>query len=237
MVGSGPLADDLFFMTFQELHLLATQGDAEAQHTLGFLYHFGVNYNGAKVSQDYTEAIRWYRLAADQGCADSQDQLGELYISGKGSAQDYQEAARPHAHRGVRHQAGTRVPKSSQETARWYRLAAEQGYSFAQHHLGNMYLQGEGITKDVQEGLRWIRLAAEKGLSIAQVHLGMMYEAGEGVPQDPVQAHMWLSLVAAQGVEHAIAARDRLARKMSSAQIENAQRLAREWKPKKLGMG
>src|SRR5712692_8832088 len=105
-------------MTFQELYRLATQRDAEAQHMLGFLYHFGVNYNGAKIPQDYKEAIRWYRLAADQGCADSQDQLGEMYISGKGSAQDYQEAAwgyrlaaeqglsRTHAHRGARHHAG-----------------------------------------------------------------------------------------------------------------------------------
>jgi TPR repeat protein len=220
-------------MTFQELYRLATQRDAEAQHMLGFLYHFGVSYNGAKIPQDYKEAIRWYRLAADQGCADSQDQLGEMYISGKGSAQDYLEAARTHTHRGVRHHAGMQAPKKSQETARWYRLAAEQGYAFAQHHLGNMYLQGAGVTKDAQEGLRWIRLAAEQGLSIAQGHLGLMYEAGEGVPQDPVQAHMWLNLVAAQGVTQAIEARDRLARKMSSAQIEDAHRLAREWKPRK----
>jgi uncharacterized protein len=213
-------------MTFPALYLLATQGDAEAQHTLGFLYHFGVNYKGARVPQDYKEAIRWYRKAADQGCADSQDQLGELYISGKGDPQDYQEAAR-----GFR--AGMKVPQNSQEAARWYRLAAEQGYSFAQHHLGNMYLHGEGVTKDVQEGLRWIRLAAEQGLSIAQGHLGLMYAVGEGVPQDYVQAHMWLNLVAAQDVTQAIEARDRLAQKMSSAQIEEAQRLAREWKPKK----
>jgi TPR repeat protein len=89
------------------------------------------------------------------------------------------------------------------------------------------------VTKDVQEGLRWIRLAAEQGLSIAQCHLGLMYEAGEGVPQDPVQAHMWWNLVSAQDIEQAIEACERLAPKMSSAQIEEAQRLAREWKPKK----
>ena len=212
-------------MTFKELHLAATQGDVEAQHTLGFLYHFGVSYNGVKVPQDYKEAIRWYRLAADQGCADSHDQLGEIYISGKGGPQDFHEAAR-----GFR--AGMQAPQNSQEAARWHRLAAEQGYSFAQHHLGNMYLQGEGVTKDVQEGLRWIRLAADQGLSIAQGHLGIMYAVGEEVPQDYVQAHMWLNLVAAQGVTQAIEARDRLAKKMSSAQIEEAQRLAREWKPR-----
>jgi len=44
---------------------------------------------------------------------------------------------------------------------------------------------------------------------------------------------MWFNLAAAQGVKQAAEARDRLAPKMSSAQIEEAQRLAREWKPKK----
>jgi hypothetical protein len=48
-----------------------------------------------------------------------------------------------------------------------------------------------------------------------------------------VQARMWFNLAAAQGVKQAAEARDRLAPKMSSVQIEEAQRLAREWKPKK----
>jgi len=44
------------------------------------------------VSQDYAEALKWYRDAADQGDAAAQDNLGVMYASGKGVAQDYVEA-------------------------------------------------------------------------------------------------------------------------------------------------
>jgi len=44
------------------------------------------------VSQDYAEALKWYRDAADQGDAAAQDNLGVMYASGKSVAQDYVEA-------------------------------------------------------------------------------------------------------------------------------------------------
>ena len=47
-----------------------------------------------------------------------------------------------------------------------------------------------------------------------------------------VQAHMWFALAAAQGDESAGKHRDRLATKMTPAQLAEAQRLAREWRPK-----
>jgi len=59
-----------------------------------------------------------------------------------------------------------------------------------------------------------------------------MYEYGQGVTQDYVQAHMWSNLAAAGGLNVG-ALRDRLAKQMTPAQIAEARRLAREWKPKK----
>ena len=38
--------------------------------------------------QDYAEALKWYRLAAEQGDAASQDNLGKMYASGEGVPQD-----------------------------------------------------------------------------------------------------------------------------------------------------
>jgi hypothetical protein len=52
------------------------------------------------------------------------------------------------------------------------------------------------------------------------------------VLQDFIQAHMWYNLSAAQGEQRAAEARDALAKQMTPAQIAEAQRLAREWKPK-----
>jgi len=80
--------------------------------------------------------------------------------------------------------------------------------------------------------VRWYRKAADQGNALAQTNLGGMYLNGWGVPQDNVQAHMWYSLAAAQGENHARKNHDLLAEKMTPAQIAEAQRLAREWKPR-----
>jgi TPR repeat protein len=56
----------------------------------------------------------------------------------------------------------------------------------------------------------------------------MMYAGGQGVPQDYVQAFKWIDLTASQGATH-----DWLSKKMTPAQIAEAQRLVREWKPKR----
>jgi len=87
---------------------------------------------------------------------------------------------------------------------------------------------------DYATALRIFRQLADQGDASAQAKLGVMYYFGWGVPQDYVQAHMWYNLAAAQGQEDARAreVRDDLAEKMTPAQIAEAQRLAREWKPK-----
>ena len=59
-----------------------------------------------------------------------------------------------------------------------------------------------------------------------------MYSSGRGVPQDYVAAYMWLSLAAAQNDRAAALRRDRIAKLMTPAQIEQAQKLVRDWKPK-----
>jgi len=88
--------------------------------------------------------------------------------------------------------------------------------------------------------LKWFRKAAFQGNAGAQHYLGDMYMQGSGVPQDYVQAHMWLNLAVSQttpGLQNeelndAVKARDLVASKMNPAQIVEAQKLAREWKPK-----
>jgi TPR repeat protein len=66
----------------------------------------------------------------------------------------------------------------------------------------------------------------------AQSNLGFMYAKGQGVPEDYVRAHMWFNLSAAHGNKVAAKNRDLLALSMTPAQKAEAQRLAREWKPK-----
>ena len=87
--------------------------------------------------------------------------------------------------------------------------------------------------RDYATALRLIRPLAEQGDASAQYNLGVFYDNGFGVPQDYVSALMWLNLSAAQGKEGAATFRDLVARLMTPAQIAEAQKLAREWKPTK----
>ena len=75
---------------------------------------------GAGVDRNVVEAVRWYRLAAEQGHARAQVNLGKSYEFGDG------------------------VQQSLTEAVRWYRLAAEQGYAEGQTSLGVMYVNGAG---------------------------------------------------------------------------------------------
>ena len=74
---------------------------------------------------------------------------------------------------------------------------------------------------------------AEQGDASAQYNLGLMYFKGQGVPQDYVLAHMWFNLSGSGGDKDAVKGRNIIEKKMTQSQIEEAQRMARNWKPKK----
>lgn len=121
---------------------------------------------------------------------------------------------------------------------RWFRRSAEQGHALAQFNLGLMYYKGESGPQDFAEAARWFRRAAEQGHANAQSGLGFMYEIGGGVPHNLVQAHKWHNLAAFRASssdpdlrEKAVRSRDRVAARLTPAQLAKAQRLAREWQP------
>ncbi len=90
---------------------------------------------------------------------------------------------------------------------------------------------------DYPTALRELRPLAEQGVAEAQFLLGVMYHYGQGVPQDYVQAHMRYNLASStfppgEGRDKAVYNRDIIAKRMTPAQISEARKLAREWKPK-----
>ena len=122
---------------------------------------------------------------------------------------------------------------------RLWRPLADQGHPGAQYNLGSMYDFGQGVPQDYAAAVGWYRKAAEQGHTYAQNNLGVMYHNGKGVPQDYVQAHKWYDLAASlypasetEKRDTAVKNRDNVAKKMTPAQIAEAQKLAREWKPK-----
>ena len=92
---------------------------------------------------------------------------------------------------------------------------------------------------DYAAASRLIRGLAERGDADAQYDIAVMYQIGEDAPQDYVQAYKWYSLAAlnftaadADMRDRAFKNRDRIALLMTPAQIAEALRLAREWKPR-----
>ncbi len=132
--------------TRKQLLSAAELGSADAQCSLGTMY---LNLKGEPGFTSFKEALKWFRLAADQGLAAAQYWLGWMNYNGFGVPNDYKEAVK------------------------YYLLAGEQGYAQAQYWLGQMYGSGEGVPKDPEEALKWFRLSAEQGNESAQFCLAV----------------------------------------------------------------
>ena len=125
------------------------------------------------------------------------------------------------------------TPNPTQEQVRENIRKAEQGFAEAQSVLGLMYTLGLGVPQDKQEAVKWYKRSAEQGFAHGQFSLGVMYYFAEGVPKDDVLSYKWFNLSAAQGNKNSAELRNVLATKMTPSQIKKAQKLAREFKPKK----
>jgi len=208
---------------YRLLEPLARQGIPDAQTILGIMYS-----QGQGVPQDYAEGAKWFRKAAEQGDAKAQTNLGIVYYEGQGVQKDYAKAEK------------------------WFRKAAEQGHDKAQYKLGYMYYEGQGIPQDYTEAIKWFQASAEQGNPDSQYQLGFIYAYGNGAPVDSLQAYIWSSLACTYFIQDeanrprptnvpprpphpACSVRDFAASVLSPERLAEAQRLAREWKPKKEG--
>ena len=88
---------------------------------------------------DYAIALQLFRALADDGREDAQYNLGFMYSSGKGVAQNYAEAAN------------------------WFRLSADPGHAHSQYALGSMYFNGWGVPQDCVLAFMWFDLSAARG--------------------------------------------------------------------------
>ena len=118
-----------------------------------------------------------------------------------------------------------------------FRRLADRGSATAQYELGVMYGQGQGVPQDYAQAVAWYRKAAEQGDVAAQHNLGVAYFSGQGVARDNVLANMWLNLAASRAKDATVRETmvedlDLVAAFTTPAQIAEAQRMAREWKPR-----
>lgn len=152
----------------------AQKGDVLAQCLLGYYYYYG-----KEVTQDYKQAVYWYKKAALNGLlgfAPAQCILGICYYEGKG------------------------VDKDLKKAAYCYKEAAEKGFHEAQKALGICYYHGEGVDKDLKQSAYWFKKAAEQGIedskelleeveeeiqSLSASSSGQVYDIVEQMPSFP----------------------------------------------------
>jgi len=185
----------------------AEAGDAPCLNYLGV-----ISERGRGVTRNATEAVRLFRLAAAQGLAAAQYNVGRAYATGLG------------------------VRKNQPEAARWYRMAAEQGDPSAQNALAILEATGRGSLRDPEAALDLFRRAAMSGYSLAQFNLAATFDQSRLVPHDPRRAYVWYSIAARLASDEALRdeaarGRDRLAQKIALSELEAARVAAGSWVP------
>jgi TPR repeat protein len=208
----------------------AVMGDADAQYDIGRFYYY---------KKDPVEAVKWFRMSAEQGYVEAQLILGLYYAEGDGVSKDQAEAvkwyrkaaeqghAKAQHNLGVCYYYGDGALKDTVEAVKWFRMSAEQGYAPAQYNLGYCYCNGKGVLKDQVEAVKWYRKAAEQGDISAENNLGLCYDEGKGVLKDPVEAYAYYNL-AGITLEGARNNRDILEKEMTPSQLEAGQKRSKE---------
>lgn len=130
---------------------------------------------------------------------------------------------------GVCYRCGDGVEKNLEEAIKWYKKAAEQGYAKAQYNLAVCYDSEYGVEKNVEKAVKWYRKSAEQGYARAQHNLGICYYNADGVIQNNVKALAWVCAAYANGDNGTTKAIRIIRQKMTSAQIEQALKLAKSY--------
>jgi TPR repeat protein len=162
--------------TFQYCLSSATRGEMKGQFLTGYSY-----YHGLGVDRGKALAIHFYELAADQGLAVAQNNLG--YYFGMENT----------------------VHSDLEKAIHFYTLAANQGLAVAQLRLGIFFFQGHGVDKDPSKAVQLFTLAADQGHAAAHDSLGYCFESGGGVNKDLAKAVKNWKLAADQGLSTSVA--------------------------------
>ncbi|MBE6383281.1 MAG: hypothetical protein E7049_09775 [Lentisphaerae bacterium] len=159
---------------FRRLLKLALDGGVDASAAVAEAY-----FNGHGVATNQSEAVEWYRIAADGGHVGSLATLGLCRLRGLGCEKDAGEAAS------------------------LFLEAANKGHLGSMANLAFCFMHGLGVDRDPEAAFGWAMMAAERGHAAAQTFVGECYLDGRGVAQDRRRADDWLTRAARQGNERA----------------------------------
>lgn len=186
---------------FQQLRMLANQGEAESQFILGLTHRDG--WDGE--IKPGTLVAKWCELAAELG-----DRRVEMLV-------------------GLLQREQIRVLPDVALAERWLDLAARQGDNYARVLLGDMLLEGDGVPADWVRGADWIKRSASSGFAPAQFRLGVIYLVGNDTQsRDEIEALAWFIVAAEAGSESARQFRDEQTERIGLEAARLAVRRSRE---------
>jgi len=175
VVVSPPQANEIPNSIDYTMYKLATEmNDTAAQYFIGKKF-----YLGTKVTEDKTEAAKWFEMAALKGYTKAEYMLGKMYMYGEG------------------------VQKNLGKAEELLTKAANKRHTEAQFELGNFYYYGYNDSKDVKEAIKWYKSAAQDRHARAQLQLGKIYYAGLKIKADKEEGKKWLDLAYENGVQEA----------------------------------
>lgn len=208
MAGPAPKADDK-----KALEHLKNAGvtDGKALEAIGNLYE-----NGIGLALNYTEALKWYKKAADSGLVDAMYRIGNCYETGIGTSVNPKEALATYqkavenksgaaAYKlAVMYMAGSLVPADQAAALKYMHVAVEYGYSDAANELGVIYLQGLlGLEVNSEQALQMFHKSAELGNAEAMKNMAVVYRNGNGgsLASDPAKALTWYLIAQQSGYQ------------------------------------
>jgi uncharacterized protein len=170
-------------------------------------------------NQQLPEAISSWRKAADKGSTSAMVELGVLYATGSGLAQDeaqarrlFERAAEAGNPRGVTNLAGLSGGGAAADPVRARALLAKTALTNAetQYQLGMMMAEGTGGPKDEVAARALFEKAAAQNHPGALERMGAFAQSGVGGPQDSSAAKAYYEKAVSLGNEDAKVALKRL---------------------------
>ena len=164
------------------LSILTLAGQVASDDDVNADYYFsrGEAYD---IDQNYPEAFKWYKRAAELGHSGGQNGVGALYLKGLGVSQDYHKAQQ------------------------WLHKSADQGYAMAQVNLAYLYYTGKGVAQNISKAEQLLLTPAKQGHHQAMMALSTLYDRQGKIAEAISWA--WVAWTVARNYDDEQAARSR----------------------------
>ena len=162
----------------------------------------------------FDEAFPVCKKSAEQGVAEGQYCVGEMYFYGKGVKRDYEKGLewyeKAAENKSSDHKVGLaqirlgfihlNMTNDYVKAFKYFKMAAERNDPFAQYQVGLMYAGGHGVKQNYKKAVEFYKKAARYWAS-AYVELGKLYLKGYGVRQNRDEAKEHFGLACDNGLQ------------------------------------